>query len=67
MRVEEWETPVRENVTRLTTGGHSMSESMMRQYPGKTHWIAGQPGWEEVADHALEWAIARHAAPKAMV
>ena len=44
-----------------------MSESMMRQYPGKTHWIAGQPGWEEVADHALEWAIAHHAAPKAMV
>ncbi len=25
----------------------------MRQYPGKTHWIAGQPGWEEVADYAL--------------
>jgi hypothetical protein len=36
------------------------------QYPGKTHSIAGQPGWEEIADHALEWAGAHHAAPKAM-
>jgi pimeloyl-ACP methyl ester carboxylesterase len=26
-----------------------------REFPGRTHWIVGQPGWEEVADHALEW------------
>jgi len=26
-----------------------------REFPGRTHWIVGQPGWEEVADHALDW------------
>ena len=29
-----------------------------REFPGRTHWICGQPGWEEVADFALEWAEA---------
>lgn len=26
-----------------------------REFPGRTHWIIRQPGWEEVADHALDW------------
>jgi len=26
-----------------------------REFPGRTHWIIGQPGWEEVADHAMDW------------
>ena len=30
-----------------------------REFPGRTHFIIGQDGWEEVADHALDWA-ARH-------
>jgi pimeloyl-ACP methyl ester carboxylesterase len=25
------------------------------EFPGRTHWIVGQPGWEEVADYALDW------------
>lgn len=25
------------------------------EFPGRTHWIVGQPGWEEVADFALDW------------
>ncbi len=29
------------------------------EYPGRPHFTAGAPGWEEVADHALDWA-ARH-------
>ena len=55
-------------VTKATRKLYAKSHSTtdMRQYPGKTHWIAGQPGWEEVADYALEWAIAHHAAPKAV-
>jgi non-heme chloroperoxidase len=32
-----------------------------RQYPGRTHRIVSQPGWEQVADDALAWATA-HAA-----
>jgi len=26
-----------------------------RAFPGRTHWIVGQPGWEEVADYVLDW------------
>jgi pimeloyl-ACP methyl ester carboxylesterase len=26
------------------------------EFPGRSHYIVGQPGWEEVADHALIWA-----------
>lgn len=32
-----------------------------REYPGRTHRIVSQDGWEEVADDALEWATG-HAA-----
>jgi pimeloyl-ACP methyl ester carboxylesterase len=28
-----------------------------REYPGRTHFTAGQAGWEEVADDALGWAL----------
>ena len=27
-----------------------------REFPGRTHRIVSQDGWEEVADFALEWA-----------
>ena len=27
-----------------------------RSYPDRTHWIIGMPGWEEIADYAIEWA-----------
>ena len=27
-----------------------------REFPGRTHFTLGQPGWEEVADFALDWA-----------
>lgn len=32
-----------------------------REFPGRTHRIVSQDGWEEVADFALEWATS-HAA-----
>jgi pimeloyl-ACP methyl ester carboxylesterase len=28
-----------------------------KEFAGRTHYIVGQPGWEEVADFALNWAI----------
>ncbi|MFJ9173322.1 alpha/beta hydrolase [Streptomyces sp. NPDC102360] len=31
-------------------------------YPGQPHLMTASPGWEEVADHALSWALA-HARP----
>lgn len=29
-----------------------------RLFPGRSHWTIAEPGWEEVADYALEWAVA---------
>ena len=26
-----------------------------RKFPGRTHYICGQPGWEEVAQYAKQW------------
>jgi pimeloyl-ACP methyl ester carboxylesterase len=28
-----------------------------KEFPGRSHWTCGQDGWEEVADHALTWAL----------
>ena len=28
------------------------------EFPGRSHWICAEPGWEEVADYALDWALA---------
>ena len=35
----------------------------VRVYEGFSHLLPAQPGWEEIADHALDWAL-RHAAPR---
>jgi non-heme chloroperoxidase len=32
-----------------------------KEYEGRTHRLVSQPGWEEIADHALTWATS-HAA-----
>ncbi|AZG44475.1 alpha/beta hydrolase [Gordonia insulae] len=31
------------------------------EYPGRSHWTCAEPGWEEVADHALAWAMEQQA------
>ncbi|KRE30539.1 alpha/beta hydrolase [Agromyces sp. Soil535] len=28
------------------------------EFPGRSHWICAEPGWEEVADYALDWGLA---------
>ena len=38
----------------------SSAVTELKQFPGRSHYIIGQPGWEEVADYALAWA-AEHA------
>ncbi len=30
-----------------------------RAFPGRSHWIIAEPGWEEVADVCLDWLEAR--------
>ncbi|SUS03378.1 conserved hypothetical protein [uncultured Defluviicoccus sp.] len=29
----------------------------LKIYPGRSHWTCAEPGWEEVADFALDWAV----------
>jgi hypothetical protein len=29
-----------------------------REFPDRSHFTAGEPGWEQVADLALTWATA---------
>lgn len=35
----------------------SPSLTEYREFPGRSHFIAGEKGWEEVADYALSWAV----------
>jgi len=42
----------RENFEAYT---HSGSKKEFVEFAGRTHYIIGQPGWEEVAGHALYW------------
>ena len=34
----------------------SKAKTELMEYPDRSHYIVGEPGWEEVADHALDWA-----------
>lgn len=36
----------------------SKARTDFREFAGRTHWICGQPGWEEVADFAIGWVEA---------
>jgi hypothetical protein len=44
-----------ETILRLQRRAPSVTES--KQYPGRTHFVAGMDGWEEIADYALNWAL----------
>ncbi len=35
----------------------SSAVTAYREFEDRTHWTIGEPGWEEVADVALEWAL----------
>ncbi|MGL4304897.1 MAG: alpha/beta hydrolase [Mycobacteriaceae bacterium] len=43
---------VRENHRRYKSGTTDYVE-----YPGRSHFTVGEDGWEQVADHALDWAL----------
>jgi pimeloyl-ACP methyl ester carboxylesterase len=38
---------VRQTANRLGGTFHS--------FPEMSHWLPGEPGWQEVADHCLDW------------
>ncbi|MEO6828284.1 MAG: hypothetical protein ABI164_00635 [Acidobacteriaceae bacterium] len=35
----------------------SNSVTDYKEFPERSHFTLGQPGWEEVADYALNWAV----------
>jgi alpha-beta hydrolase superfamily lysophospholipase len=41
----------RSNCEHYTSAAHTD----YREFAGRSHWTCGQPGWEEVADYALDW------------
>ena len=43
--------------------GRSPAVTEYRVYPDRSHFTVGQPGWEEVADFALEWALEHATTP----
>ena len=38
--------------------------TMLREYPDRPHLTAGVAGWEEIADHALDWTTHHLASAK---
>ncbi|MGY1762256.1 alpha/beta hydrolase [Geodermatophilus sp. SYSU D00779] len=36
---------------------HSAALTEVRDLPGRSHWTCAEPGWEAVADLALDWAV----------
>ncbi len=51
----------RMNRTNHKTYAKSPATTEFREFPGRSHWIIAEPGWEEVADFALEWLERRTA------
>jgi pimeloyl-ACP methyl ester carboxylesterase len=50
-------------VLKLQSRAPSVTEE--KDYGGRTHFMAGMDGWEEIADHALNWALEHGQAPAA--
>ena len=44
---------------------HAATPTDFKLFDGRSHWTCGEPGWEQVADYALEWATSHASAPRA--
>jgi len=44
-------------LTQKIAGKYSDANSRtdVKVFEGKSHFICGEPGWEQVADYALDW------------
>jgi alpha-beta hydrolase superfamily lysophospholipase len=47
--------------------GKSPALTEYKEFPGRSHFTIGEPGWEEVADYALSWAVEHARAPLATI
>jgi len=62
---EDHISPVQLNrkIAKLQSKAPSATE--LKEYAGRTHFMAGMDGWEEIADDALNWALEHRQAPAA--
>ena len=53
------------SLTRAIYDHHRKSGAVTEygEFPGRSHAIAGEAGWEEVADYALDWALRQAGQP----
>lgn len=49
--------PPKVNKANVRLSRKSSAIAEYREFPGRTHFIVGQDGWEEVADYALSWSV----------
>jgi len=57
---EDHVSPPSINRTLAKLQHRSKSITAYKEFPGRSHFILGQPGWEEVADFVLGWAVSPH-------
>jgi pimeloyl-ACP methyl ester carboxylesterase len=43
------------------------SKTELKIFEGRSHWTGIEPGWEQVADYALDWAVANQRASRSNV
>jgi len=47
--------PAAQNRANYAKYGGSTARTDFKEFPGRTHWIIAQDGWEEVADYVESW------------
>jgi pimeloyl-ACP methyl ester carboxylesterase len=53
------------NRTILKLQSRAPAATELKEYAGRTHFMAGMDGWEEIADYALNWALEHRRAAEA--
>jgi pimeloyl-ACP methyl ester carboxylesterase len=62
---EDHISPISLNRRILKLQRKAPSPTELKEYAGRPHFMAGLDGWEEIADHALNWAVEHQRAPAA--
>jgi hypothetical protein len=53
-------------VVRTNAGLYQKSRALTayEEFPDRSHFTVGAPGWEKIADYALDWAVRAAALPR---
>ena len=54
---EDRVSPVSVNKSELKHQRQSDAVTAFKVFPGRSHFLVGEDGWEEIADYALAWAL----------